>query len=131
MTHRQWEDLLGEFLDGSLSAERRGEVETHLAGCVDCSRMAESLASTLRMLHSFPTLDVPLGFTEGVLQRTTGPAFSAVPFNPNLVVRNTVGDATFTFTDLNTGTFRYTVNGITQTKPIKRLGYGAPVTVCR
>jgi len=67
----------------------------------------------------------------GKLYRTTGPAFSAVPFNPNLVVRNTVGDATFTFTDLNTGTFRYTVNGITQTKPIKRLGYGAPVTVCR
>jgi len=84
MTHRQWEDLLGEFLDGSLSAERRGEVETHLAGCVDCSRMAESLASTLRMLHSFPTLDVPLGFTEEVLRRTTrrshGGAFWEIPW---------------------------------------------------
>src|SRR5258708_2919415 len=71
------------------------------------------------------------GVYSGDLQRTTGPAFSAVPFDPTLVMRNTVGNATFTFTDANTGTFRYTVNGITQTKPIKRLSYGSPTTVCR
>jgi len=40
------------------------------------------------------------GVYTGVLQRTTGPnAFSnTTPFNGNLVVRTTVGDATFTFT---------------------------------
>lgn len=71
------------------------------------------------------------GVYSGELQRTTGPAFSAVPFNPSSVTRNTVGDATFTFTDADRGTFRYTVNGITQTKAIKRLLYASPVTVCK
>ena len=69
----------------------------------------------------------------GALQRTTGPnAFSnSTAFDPNQVQRTTVGDATFTFSDANTGTFRYTVNGVTQTKPIQRLRVAAPVTVCR
>ena len=73
------------------------------------------------------------GVYTGVLQRTTGPnAFSnTTPFNGNLVVRTTVGDATFTFTGPDNGTFRYTVNGVTQTKPITRLRVGAPVTICR
>ena len=73
------------------------------------------------------------GVYMGVLQRTTGPnPFSnSTAFNPDLVQRNTVGDATFTFTDANAGTFRYTVNGLTQTKPIQRLRYQEPMTVCR
>jgi hypothetical protein len=73
------------------------------------------------------------GVYSGILQRTTGPnAFSATtPFDPNMVQRTTVGDATFTFTDANNGTFRYTVNGVTQTKPITRLRYSTPVTFCQ
>jgi cytochrome c553 len=67
----------------------------------------------------------------GILQRTTGPAFSATPFNPALVTRTTVGDATFTFSDADNGTFRYTVDGVTQTKAITRLVYASPVTICK
>jgi hypothetical protein len=55
-----------------------------------------------------------------------------VPFDPLKVQRTTVGDATFTFSDANNGTFRYTVNGITQTKNITRLVFASgPVTVCK
>jgi hypothetical protein len=73
------------------------------------------------------------GVYTGGLQRTTGPnPFSnSVAFDPNLVQRTTVGDATFTFTDADNGTFRYTVNNVTQTKPIQRLRYSSPATVCR
>jgi hypothetical protein len=71
------------------------------------------------------------GVYTGDLQRTTGPAFSAVPFNGNNVVRTTVGTGTFTFTDANTGVFSYTVNGVTQTKPITRLSFSSPATICR
>ena len=73
------------------------------------------------------------GVYTGDLQRTTGPnPFSnTTPFDPNLVQRTTVGNATFTFTDADNGTFRYTVNGVTQTKPIKRLQIASPSTVCR
>jgi hypothetical protein len=67
----------------------------------------------------------------GELFRTTGPAFSADPWNPALVVGTSVGNATFTFTDANNGTFSYSVNGISQVKPITRQNFGTPLTVCR
>ena len=71
------------------------------------------------------------GVYTGDLQRTSGPAFSAVPFNPLLVTRTTVGSAAFTFSDANNGTFAYTLDGITQSKPITRYIYSSPTTVCR
>jgi hypothetical protein len=67
----------------------------------------------------------------GTLYRTTGPAFNAVPFKPANIVATAVGSATFTFTDGNTGTFNYTVNGVTQTKAITRQVLVAPGTVCQ
>jgi hypothetical protein len=67
----------------------------------------------------------------GTLYRTKGPAFNAVPFKPESVVATAVGTATFTFTDGNTGTFNYTVNGVTQTKSITREVFVAPGTVCQ
>lgn len=66
----------------------------------------------------------------GALFRTTGPAFSASPWEPSQVASTQVGTATFTFDDANTGTFTYTVNGVTQSKPITRQVFGTPTTVC-
>jgi len=73
------------------------------------------------------------GVYSGVIDRPTGPnAFSSTtPFNPALVQHHAVGDATFTFSDANNGTFRYTVNGVTQTKSITRLLLASPSTVCK
>ena len=73
------------------------------------------------------------GVYSGDLQRTTGPNpfDNANPFNPSMVVRTTVGNATFTFSDANNGTFNYTVNGVNQSKPIQRLGFSSPVTICK
>jgi hypothetical protein len=65
----------------------------------------------------------------GALYQTTGPAFNAVPFNPSAVAPIAVGSGTLTFTDGGNGTFAYTVNGITQTKPITREVFG-PLPVC-
>lgn len=67
----------------------------------------------------------------GQLFRTTGPAFSAVPFSPSQVSTTAVGTATFTFSDANNGTFAYTVNGTSQTKPITRQVFSTPATTCR
>jgi pseudomonalisin len=66
----------------------------------------------------------------GTLLRTTGPPFSAVPFNPASVVATPVGNATFTFSDGNNATFGYTVNGISQVKAITRELFSGNGTVC-
>jgi hypothetical protein len=68
------------------------------------------------------------GTYQGTLYRTTGPAFSAVPFDPNKVGITAVGQATLTFTDGNTGTFAYTVNGIAQAKAITRQVFSGGTT---
>ena len=65
----------------------------------------------------------------GTLYATHGPAFSAVPFDPNAVTKAAVGTATLTFSDIDNGTFSYTVNGIQQIKPITRERYG-PLPTC-
>ena len=72
----------------------------------------------------------------GDLYRTTGPAFSAVPFDPSKVISTKVGTATFTFADGNNATFAYTVQlagmaaPVTQSKTITREIFTAPGTTC-
>ena len=63
----------------------------------------------------------------GDIFRTTGAPFSN--YNASSLQVSTVGNGTLTFTDANHGTFRYTVNGITQTKQVKRFIFG-PVPTC-
>ena len=67
----------------------------------------------------------------GKLYRTTGPAFSSTPFDGTKVVTSEVGTGTFTFTDAMTGTFAYTLNGVTQSKPIMREVFMSPTSVCK
>jgi hypothetical protein len=66
----------------------------------------------------------------GGIQRTTGPAFSAQPFNPSLVNRIDVGTATFDFA-ASPATFTYTVGSVTQTRQIHRYVFSNPPTICR
>lgn len=61
----------------------------------------------------------------GQLFRTTGPAFNSVPFTPIAGSNVTnVGSVSFSFTDANNGTFTYTVNNVTASKPIVRQVFG-------
>ena len=67
----------------------------------------------------------------GDLARNTGNAFSASPWDTSSVHGTAVGTATVTFTDANNGTFAYTLDGVSQTKPITRFAFSSPVTTCR
>ena len=66
----------------------------------------------------------------GTLYATRGPPFNAVPFDPALVVPSAVGTGTLTFTNTDNGTFAYTVNGVSQSKPVTRQVFG-PLPTCR
>lgn len=69
----------------------------------------------------------------GALTRNTGPAFNAVPWNqPSMpVTPANVGTVSLAFSGASTGTFTYTLEGVTQTKPIVRNLFGTPATICR
>jgi len=41
------------------------------------------------------------------------------------------GTGTFTFPDGGSGTFAYTVNGVSQSKSITRQVYSTPATICK
>jgi hypothetical protein len=41
------------------------------------------------------------------------------------------GAATLAFSDTNNGTFTYTLDGVSQSKPITRQVFATPGTVCR
>jgi hypothetical protein len=72
------------------------------------------------------------GVYSGQLFRTTGPAFSAVPFNPALVALTAVGTATLTFANGNAAAFDYTVNGVAQEKQLTRELFAPPAgTLCQ
>jgi hypothetical protein len=64
----------------------------------------------------------------GTLYRTTGPAFDARPWTA--VTNVPVGTMSVEFTDGNRGTLTYTVDGVRVVKPIVRLVFASPATVC-
>ncbi len=71
------------------------------------------------------------GSYSGTLYQASGPAYSAVPFDPVKVTLVPVGSATFTFANGNSATFAYTAFGVSQSKTITREVFQGPGTVCQ
>lgn len=67
----------------------------------------------------------------GVLYRTTGPAFSAVPFRPDDVGRFDVGVAEVEFANGANASWTATVNGVRQSRQIRQQVFREAVSVCR
>jgi len=66
----------------------------------------------------------------GALYRTTGPVFSANPFNPAQVNATQVGTASFSFADATTGAFKAVVNGRAIVKRITPQQFATPMPTC-
>jgi hypothetical protein len=64
----------------------------------------------------------------GNVYRTTSGPFNA--YDPSRFGATQAGTGTFTFTDGSSGTFSYTVDGVTQSKPIARYVFATPPTTC-
>ncbi len=68
------------------------------------------------------------GSYSGTLYRATGPAFNAAPWTPiNPIVAGTMS---FTFSDGNSASLAYTVDGVPVTKQISRQVFSIPKTQC-
>ncbi|MEO8675461.1 MAG: hypothetical protein ABI569_07765 [Casimicrobiaceae bacterium] len=71
---------------------------------------------------------MPDGTYRGTLYESHGPPYFATPFDPDQVVAYPKGTGTLSFADADTGTFTYTVENITQSKPITREVFGSVPT---
>lgn len=70
MTHP--EDLLAEYVDGTLADDQRAVVDAHLATCARCREETEAAARAVSALAALPEEPVPLGVTGPVLAETEG-----------------------------------------------------------
>jgi chitinase len=59
----------------------------------------------------------------GALYSTTSKPVIGAAYDPSALTVTQVGTMTFTFSDANNATMTYTVNGITQSKPISRMAF--------
>ncbi|MEO8566989.1 MAG: choice-of-anchor D domain-containing protein [Betaproteobacteria bacterium] len=77
----------------------------------------------------------PATYNGQLYRAASGPPFNSVPFpalaTPGGAQGSNVGTATFSFIDGNSGTFSYTIDGVTQTKTITREVFTPPGTTCR
>jgi putative zinc finger protein len=63
------DELLAEYVDGSLEADDRARVEAHLASCSICSEEVAVAGEVRTALTALPEVPVPLGTTQRVLGR--------------------------------------------------------------
>lgn len=71
-------------------------------------------------------------FTGNVVRAAAGTPYAEIAGAPaTSFPLPTVGTATVRFTDGERGSFTYTVDGITRTRPIERLVFASPPSVCR
>jgi len=86
-------------------------------------------------LSTTAELDSQSGTFKGVLLRTRGPPFNAVPFPPlgapGGITATPFGAAEFTVAYDGTMRFKFTVKGVAHDKTITRQVFGAPRAVCR
>lgn len=92
---------------------------THQSDAIFATWFAYDVDRTPMWL-SMTAAKVAAGTYQGDVIRTQGPAFSASPFNPALVKRTVVGNATLSFSNGNAASFAYTVYGVTRTKTLTR-----------
>lgn len=71
------------------------------------------------------------GTYAGTLYRTDGPPFDSASWDPARVAVAAAGNATLAFSDADNGTFTYSLDGTSQSKPIARQLFSSPKTVCR
>jgi anti-sigma factor RsiW len=69
MDHERADELLSEYLDGSLDADRTAALERHLADCPECRRSLTLLRRTLRVVERLPQVRAPERFARRVEHR--------------------------------------------------------------
>jgi hypothetical protein len=63
-----WEHI-SEFIDGSVDAQLRADIERHLEHCEICSAILDSTRNILILTADDRTFELPVGFSERLHER--------------------------------------------------------------
>ena len=86
MAEHHWTDRLSEYLDGELGEAARLELESHLAGCDECSSTLAELRGLVAAAAALPELPPERDLWGGIEARLT-PRGMVLPFRPRLEPR--------------------------------------------
>ena len=86
MTCSDIEILLAEYMDGTLTAEVKSALESHLAACEDCRELAQDAAGAVAFLERTAAVEAPPELVTRILfEVSNGPSHSVV--KPSLARR--------------------------------------------
>lgn len=66
-----FEVLLADYLDETLSEEQRLSVESHIAGCPACAELTRDASQAISLLSDVPEIDPPPFLVNRILRATT------------------------------------------------------------
>jgi Putative zinc-finger len=72
MTHLELENLASDYLEGTLEAVQRAQVEAHLASCDACRETIQSVRFAIITCQAAPTLEPTPWLVSRILRATTG-----------------------------------------------------------
>ncbi len=72
MTHLELENLVSEYLEGTLAAARRAQVEAHLGDCAACRELVADVRRAIELCHSAEELEPAPWLVSKILLATVG-----------------------------------------------------------
>ena len=69
MTCAELEILLCDYVDGTLRPEERAALESHLAGCAACARLAADVSGVTAFIETAAIVDPPAELVTRILHR--------------------------------------------------------------
>jgi anti-sigma factor RsiW len=70
MNCNRCEELISDYLEGSLGQTERNSMDLHLKTCADCSQLASGIAKVLDWGKTFPTYEAPAQLQSRILAKT-------------------------------------------------------------
>jgi len=74
MDHNSIRHKLSEYIDGTISADEKAEIETHLAACEKCSDALRELRKTVEHVRTIEEIEPPAWMTQKIMAKVRAEA---------------------------------------------------------
>ncbi|MEP6892877.1 MAG: zf-HC2 domain-containing protein [Gaiellaceae bacterium] len=68
MRCRELVELVADYLDDALPADRRAQFDSHLDGCEACSAYVDQIRQTAELVGRLPAEPLPAGMTDQLVE---------------------------------------------------------------